>query len=163
MSVGCIVCGDKQPEQLTTLAGYCKKAKELGMPVISHIYPRGNCIKDEARYDWKHILYAARTAAELGVDLIKTHYTGDPESFARVVEGTPSMVAIAGGDVCRTPKELFQMTKDVLDAGAVGVTYGRFIIQYPKITPMVKAVRAIIHSGYSVKEAMELLEELEHE
>ena len=55
------------------------------------------------------------------------------------------------------------MTKDVLDAGAVGVTYGRFIIQYPKITPMVKAVRAIIHSGYSVKEAMELLEELEHE
>ena len=163
VSVGCIVCGDKQPEQLTTLAGYCKKAKELGMPVISHIYPRGNCIKDEARYDWKHILYAARTAAELGVDLIKTHYTGDPESFARVVEGTPSMVAIAGGDVCRTPKELFQMTKDVLDAGAVGVTYGRFIIQYPKITPMVKAVRAIIHSGYSVKEAMELLEELEHE
>ena len=163
VSIGCIVCGDKQPQQLSTLADYCKKAKELGMPVISHIYPRGNCLKDDARYDWKNILYATRAAAELGVDLIKTNYTGDPESFARVVEGTPSMVAIAGGDNCRTPQELFKMTKDVLDSGAAGVTYGRFIIQYPKITPMVKAVKSIIHGGYSVKEAMELLEELEHE
>lgn len=131
------------------------------MPVISHIYPRGNCLKDDARYDWKNILYATR-AAELGVDLIKTNYTGDPESFAGSGRN-PSMVAIAGGDNCRTPQELLKMTKDVLDSGAVGVTYGGLLYSILKSLPWSKAVKSIIHGGYSVKEAMELLEELEHE
>lgn len=162
ISVGCIVGGDKQPEQLSNLAEYCRRAKELGMPVISHIYPRGNLIADSDRYDWENILYAARTAAELGVDLIKTNYTGDPDSFRKVVEGTPSMVAIAGGDNCSTAEELLRMTRDVLDSGAVGVTYGRFIIQYPNIPAIVKAVGAVIHQGFGVKEALELLAELEN-
>lgn len=163
ISVGCIVGGDRQPEQLSNLADYCRRAKEVGMPVISHIYPRGNQIAEANRYDWENILYAARTAAELGVDLIKTNYTGDPVSFGRVVEGTPSLVAIAGGDHCSCAEELFKMTKDVLDSGAVGVTYGRFIIQYPHITAIVKAVHAVIHQNYSVKEALELLAELENQ
>jgi len=36
-------------------------------------------------------------AAELGVDIIKTTYTGDPKSMARVVEACPARVAIQGG------------------------------------------------------------------
>lgn len=161
VSVGCIVGGDKQPQQIAVLAKYCEAAKVCGMPVISHIYPRGNYIGKTERYQWENILYATRTAAELGVDLIKTNYTGSPETFAKVVEGTPSMVAIAGGEVCRTAEELLKMTRDVLDSGAVGVTYGRFIIQYPNITAIVKAVRAVIHENYSLKDALELLRELE--
>lgn len=163
ISVGCIVGGERQPEQLSTLAQYCRRAKEVGLPVISHIYPRGNYIAKENQCDWQNILYATRTAAELGVDLIKTNYTGDQDSFGKVVDGTPSMVAIAGGDHCQTPEELFRMTKEVLETGAVGVTYGRFIIQYPHIGAIVKAVRAMIHENYGVKEALALLEELEHE
>lgn len=163
ISVGCIVGGDKQAEQISTLARYCEEAKEIGMPIISHIYPRGNYIEKENQHDWKNVLYAARMAAELGVNLIKTNYTGDPESFAKVVQGTPSLVAIAGGDNCKTPAELFKMTKDVLDAGGAGVTYGRFIIQYKNITAIVKALRALIHENKSVKETLELLESFENE
>lgn len=159
ISVGCIVGGDNQPSQLSNLAEYCRRAKEVGMPVISHIYPRGNRIAREDRTGWETILYATRMAAELGVDLIKTNYTGSPESFRKVVEATPSMVAIAGGDGCETAEDLFRMTRDVLDCGGVGVTYGRFIIQYPDITAIVKAVGAIIHRDYSVADALKLLKE----
>ena len=40
---------------------------------------------------------AARVAAELGADLVKTVYTGDPESFREVTRGCPVPVVVAGG------------------------------------------------------------------
>ena len=55
------------------------------------------------------------------------------------------------------------MTRDVMDAGAAGVTYGRFVITYPHITALVKTLSQVIHNGMSVKEAMTLLSHLEHE
>ena len=50
-----------------------------------------------------------------------------------------------------------------MDAGAAGVTYGRFVFQYPHMTPLVKTLGQVVHNGLSVKEAMELLDTLEHE
>jgi DhnA family fructose-bisphosphate aldolase class Ia len=50
-----------------------------------------------------------------------------------------------------------------MDAGAAGVTYGRFVITYPHITALVKTLSQVIHNGMSVKEAMTLLSHLEHE
>lgn len=51
----------------------------------------------------------------------------------------------------------------MMDAGAAGVTYGRFVFQYPHVTPLVKTLGQVVHNGLSVKEAMELLDTLEHE
>ena len=60
-------------------------------------------------------------------------------------------------------EEYIRMTRDVIDAGAAGVTYGRFVITYPHITALVKTLSQVIHNGMSVKEAMTLLSHLEHE
>lgn len=163
VSVGCILGGDIQDEQLRMLARISKEAYRWGMPLISHIYPRGNLIVGEDQYSVENVTYAARTAAELGVDLIKTNYTGDPDSFAKVVQAVPTRVAIAGGMKCKTVEEYLQMTRDVMDAGAAGVTYGRFVFQYEHVTALVKTLGQVIHNGLSVKEAMEFLTQLEHE
>ena len=64
---------------------------------------------------------------------------------------------------CKTAQDFIQMTRDVMDAGAAGVTYGRFVFQYPHVTPLVKTLGQVVHNGLSVKEAMELLDTLEHE
>ncbi len=163
ISVGCIVGGDNQSSQINTLGTFSKIANEMGMPIMTHIYPRGNLIPKEERYDWKNILYATRAAAELGVDLIKTDYPGDPESFAKVVQGTPAKVFIAGGFNTDTVQEYLQMTRDIIDAGGMGVTYGRYVFSYKDPTSLVIVLRKIIHEKYSVKEAMELLEHLINE
>lgn len=163
VSVGCILGGDIQDRQLRMLARLSKDAYRWGMPLISHIYPRGNHITGADQYSVENVTYAARTAAELGVDLIKTNYTGDPDSFAKVVQAVPTRVAIAGGMKCKTAGEYLQMTRDVMDAGAAGVTYGRFVFQYEHVTALVKTLSQVIHNGLSVKEAKELLEQLEHE
>lgn len=163
VSVGCIVGGDNQEQQLAMLGRIGKQAHRYGIPLISHIYPRGNHITGSDQYSVDNVTYAARAAAELGVDLIKTNYTGDPDSFAKVVQSVPTRVAIAGGTRCNTVEEYLQMTRDVMDAGAIGVTYGRFVFQYPHITPLVKTLRQVIHNGLSAGQAKELLTQLEQE
>lgn len=163
VSCGCIVGGDNQDQQINQLAKISKEAHKYGMPLISHIYPRGNRIdkKDQCTVD--NVIYAARIAAELGVDLVKTNYTGDPYSFAKVIAAVPTRVAIAGGAKCNNVDEFLQQTRDVIDSGAVGVTYGRFVFQYSHTTALVKALNQLIHNGLSVKETKELLKELEEE
>ena len=87
---------------------------------------------------WQNVLYAARVAAELGVDLIKTNYPGSPEDFEKVVRGTPTRVLVAGGAPGGTIDSYLQMTRDVIDAGGKGVTYGRFVFQYTTVVPVIR-------------------------
>ncbi|MCC8060215.1 MAG: fructose-bisphosphate aldolase [Clostridiales bacterium] len=163
VSVGCIVGGDNQNRQLEQLGRIIKEAHRFGMPVISHIYPRGNQIAREDQYSVDNVIYAARAAAELGVDLVKTNYTGSSESFARVVQAVPTRVAIAGGMKCANIDEFLLQTREVMDSGAVGVTYGRFVMQYSDVTALVKTLNQVIHHGMGVKEAKEFLAEMENE
>lgn len=161
VSCGCIVGGDNQDQQIKQLARISKEAHKYGIPLISHIYPRGNQIAKEDQNKVENVIYAARVAAELGVDIVKTNYTGDPDSFAKVVAAVPTRVAIAGGIKCKNVDEFLQQTRDVMDAGSIGVTYGRFIFQYPHITALVQALNKIIHENWDVKETKEYLAELE--
>ena len=163
VSVGCIVGGDNQKEQLAMLGRISKDAYRYGMPLVSHIYPRGNHIEGTDQYKTENVIYAARAAAELGVDLVKTNYTGSVESFAKVVKAVPTRVAIAGGFSCKSAIEYIQMTRDVMDAGAAGVTYGRFVFSYPHITALVETLSRVIHEGISAAEARQYLEYLENE
>ena len=134
-----------------------------GMPLIGHVYPKGESVPVDKRTAWENIAYCVRSACELGMDIVKTTYTGDPESMAKVVACVPSTfrVVIQGGDACKTLDDYLQMTRDAMDCGVGGVTMGRFVWDYKDVTALVIALRYIIHEGYSVKEAKE--RELDHD
>lgn len=162
ISVGCILLGKEQDIQVEALANFIKDANEYSMPVFAHLYPRG--LDDSSHWrDVENITYATRLGAELGVDLIKTMYTGSIDSFAKVVEATPAMVAVAGGDAgINSVDECLELAKDVIEAGGVGITFGRCIFQYKKPSALIKALSKVIHEDYSVKEAHEFLDDLIH-
>ncbi|MDF2792227.1 MAG: fructose-bisphosphate aldolase [Neobacillus sp.] len=160
VSMGCIVGGDDQPEQLRNLGVIAGQAAAHGLPMIAHIYPRGNQIPEAEKNDWKHVAYAVRAGAELGVDIVKTKYTGNPETFAKVVASTPGKVVVAGGDNGNNIEDYFQMVYDVIDAGGVGITFGRIVWNNPNPTAVVKAFKNIIHHKGTVKETLELYNEL---
>lgn len=163
ISMGCIIGGDDQPEQLKNLATIAGEAHEVGLPVISHIYPRGNKIPEKEKGDWRHTAYAVRAGAEVGVDIVKTKYTGDPETFHKVVSSTPAKVVIAGGNIGNSAEDYFNMVYDAIDAGGIGITFGRFVWNRPNPTAVVKACKHIIHNNGTVKEALELHEQLLNE
>lgn len=154
ISVGCIVGGPEQAQQLTFLGKVSKEASSVGMPLVAHIYPKGSMIKDP--HDAKAVTYAARVGAELGVDIIKTLWTGSAESFRSVVEGCPAIVALAGGEMGETLEDYLRMTREALDVGLGGVTYGRFVWQHKHPTAVIRSLSALIHDNVSVAEALKV-------
>ena len=152
VSAGCIVLGKEQPGQIAQLGRITDEAHRLGIPVVAHIYPRGL----ENREDWhkvENVMYAARLGAELGVDIIKTTYTGDPDSFSRVVACAPVRVAVAGGDA-EPIEAVFATAWGVIAAGGVGITFGRSVFQSENPTAFIKTLAQIVHNGMSVKDAL---------
>jgi DhnA family fructose-bisphosphate aldolase class Ia len=96
---------------------------------------------------------AARLGFEHGADIIKTYYTGSPESFRTVIDNCPVPTLIAGGPRMDTVKDTLAVVHGAMVAGAAGVVFGRNIWQSESPAAMVRALRAIIHEGASVEEA----------
>ena len=165
VSIGAMMLGDHQGEQVCEIGRFSQKCMELGMPLIGHIYPKGESVAKADQTKWENIAYCVRAGAELGVDIVKTTYTGSPDTMRKVVEAVPAAtrVVIQGGDACKTLDDYLQMTREAMDCGVGGVTMGRFVFDYQDITALVVVLRKIIHEDYTVKEAKELLAQLEND
>lgn len=163
VSVGAIMLGDFQNEQVNAIGKMSKACMSLGMPLIGHMYPKGESVAHADMTKWENIAYCVRAGAELGVDIIKTTYTGDVESMHKVVESCPARVVIQGGEACKTLDDYLQMTRDAMDCGVGGVTMGRFVWEYDDVTALVVVLRKIIHENYSINEAKQLLRQLEND
>ena len=69
--------GDEtEPQMLADLGALCSEANEWGMPVLAMMYARGPKIENE--YDPGIVAHCARVGVELGADIVKVNYTGDP-------------------------------------------------------------------------------------
>ena len=165
VSMGAMTLGDFQGEQFEIIGKYSEECMAKGMPLIGHVYPKGESVPADKRTAWENIAYCVRSACELGMDIVKTTYTGDPDSMAKVVSCVPSSfrVVIQGGDACKTLDDYLQMTRDAMDCGVGGVTMGGFVGDYKDVTALVIALRYLIHERYSVKETKELLAQLEND
>ena len=165
VSMGCMTLGDFQNEQFEALGKVAQECRLKGMPLIGHVYPKGESVPVDQRASWENIAYCVRSACELGMDIVKTTYTGDPESMAKAISCVPSSfrVVIQGGDACKTLDDYLNMTYDAMQCGVGGVTMGRFVWDYKDVTALVIALRYIIHEGYTPKQAKELLAQLEND
>ena len=139
-------------EDLGRVAGI---AEDWGMPLLVMMYGRGPKIQDSFAPDV--VAHCARVAAELGADMVKVPYTGDMDSFNRVVEGCCIPVLIAGGPKNGSNKGFLQMVSDAMKAGAKGISIGRNVFQHPRPRLMVQALSGIVHAGWNVDQAMEVL------
>ena len=94
---------------------------------------------------------------ELGVDIVKTNYTGDPDSFKEVVDGALVPVVIAGGPKVETNEELLQMVKDSIEVGGAGVAFGRNLFQAENPGKITRAISEVVHNDLEVEEALKFL------
>jgi DhnA family fructose-bisphosphate aldolase class Ia len=137
---------------LSALVGQCAP---WNLPVLAEMLPGG--FEDPARM-WTpdNIRAACRIGAEMGVDLVKTAYTGDVESFAKIVEQVYVPLVILGGK-SGDPRDLLESIHGAMQAGASGVACGRNIFQCEQPARIVTAVAAIIHEGATVDAALAML------
>lgn len=149
--------GKEEPEMLEQLGMISNECHKWNMPLLAMMYPRGENVKDP-HYP-EIVAHVARIGAECGADIVKTIYTGDVDSFSKIVKSTPVPIVIAGGPKARTDMDVLQMTEDVMKSGAVGVTYGRNIFAHKSPERMTRALAAIIFKKASAEEAVKLLEQ----
>lgn len=154
VSIHINVGADDEAEMLTDLGWVARTCDTWGMPLLAMMYPRGPKVKSEHAVEY--VKHAARVGAELGVDIIKTNYTGTPESFKEVVRGCQLPVVIAGGPKMGTEHELFEMIYDAIQVGAAGVSIGRNVFQAEDPTLLVKRISKLVHENYTVAEAEQL-------
>ena len=144
------VGSEHEPKQIEDLAELTADAGRLGLPVLAMAYARGPDV-DES--DPEALGHAVRLAEELGADVVKTGYSGDGDSFARVTESTRLPVVIAGGSK-GTDRETVEMVRGAMDGEAAGVSMGRSIFQHEDPEGIARAVSAVVHDDASVEEAL---------
>ena len=131
-----------------------KQCEELGLPLLAMMYPRGKNIHNQ--YDADLIAHVCRVGAEMGADVVKTNYTGDPDSFKRVVRGCPVPVLAAGGLRTSTDLELLENIAGAMEAGAGGVAIGRNVFMHENPSAMVRKICSVVHDNLSPDEAIKI-------
>ena len=146
---------ESEPDMLQILGKVSAECERLKVPLLAMMYPRGKNVKNSL--DPEAIALVARVGGELGADIVKCSFTGDVDTFKKVVDGCPVPIVIAGGPKCETDKEVLEMVRSAMDAGAIGVSLGRNAFQHKNPTKMVRSIREIIVNNSTVEEAMKLL------
>jgi len=129
-------------EMLERLAEIKRECIRRGMPLIGFMYPR---VKGKKKDDLQIVRYSARLGAELGVDIVKTYYTGSKESFSKVVRDANFVPVVAAGGEEKFELDFLEMVKDIIDSGAAGLAVGRNVWKKNNGLFILKQIRRIVH------------------
>ena len=157
-AVKCMIYPGWPPEtnlinEATCLGAECQRRQ---MPLLVEPIPYGWEAGPEFRTP-EIIAGGTRTAAECGADIVKTYYTGSPDTFKIVVENCYLPVVILGGPKVNNDQELLEMVRGSVDGGGRGVAIGRNIFKHPTPGKITAAIAAILHDDATVAQAMKLL------
>lgn len=134
---------DYEAEALERLADVEEGCDRYGMPLMLMINP----LPDWA-YDADRLAYVARVGAELGADLVKTDYSGAPESFRRVVEAAGGIpVLVEESPLTENEDGTLTTVEGVLAAGGAGVLLGGRFWAAPDPAGLAGRVGALVHGA----------------
>ena len=151
VGISVFIGSDYEHETLLNLTNAVNDCQDYGIPVMAVTAVGKELEKRDARY----LGLCCRICAELGADVVKTYWC---ENFDKVVQGCPVPVVIAGGPKCETNQEVFEFVYDGMQNGAVGINLGRNVWQNENPVPTAKALRAIVHDGADVKDAVAIFD-----
>ena len=140
------------PDSLSRTGHLVAVCHAWGLPLM--VEPIPVSFEETSAHTPENIGQATKMACEVGADVIKMQYTGDPESFRQIVSTLYRPVVVLGGPHRNDDRGLLQMVRDTIDGGAVGITIGRNIWNHERPGHMVAAIRAILHEDASVETAM---------
>jgi DhnA family fructose-bisphosphate aldolase class Ia/Fe-S-cluster-containing hydrogenase component 2 len=137
-----------EAQNVEVCATYAAECRRLGLPLIIETIAMGPLVTGA---NVTEILSrAARMAVEIGADILKVPYTGDPITFKRLVQEAAVPVLVLGGAKSNQERDALELAQESLDAGASGVLMGRNVTQSPDPARAVEHLRALIHEGKSI-------------
>ena len=131
-------------QNVALLAQYINEKRALGIPLIGEVFPTGGDDADPADLH-EQVLVGCRVTAELGVDAIKTFYTG--EKFEEVTSGTPVPVLALGAKKTKYERDALHRAAAAVRAGARGVVFGRNVVQAHQPERFLEALQEVVKLG----------------
>ncbi len=153
VSMRTFVGSQYEREMIGNVGKISAECEQHGLLLMAMMYPYGF----DNDFDPKHVKHAARIGAELGADIVKTYYTGSPETFTEVTDSCPAPVVMSGGPKTDTEIEFLGTLKGAIDGGAIGVAVGRNVWQHPDPAHMLEAIKAVVHEGAAPEVAVSRL------
>ena len=119
-----------------------EEAHKHGLPVIAWIYPRGKSV--EKMKPAQLMAYAARTALEIGADLVKIKYEGKFKDLKWTVESAGRTKVFIAGGTKEGEKQFLKQVKEIMDAGCSGLAVGRNVWQSENPIELSERIKEII-------------------
>ena len=156
--------GETEPGMIEILASVGRECAALGMPFIAEAeFPTTYATVEELKqqYGFEYLRRNVRLCAELGADIVKTNWPGQPEEFGKLVEAANGIpVVLAGGSRLEDADLLWRMQVAV-EAGAIGCSVGRNIFMHRSPEAITRALSRVIRERWSSDKAHDaLVEEL---
>jgi len=146
-----------ESELLKKLASVSAECERIGMPLCGEIIPRVSYAdKTRTSPTSADMAIAIRMGLEYGCDVVKTVYNGDPAGYAKAVATGHLPVIMAGGPKGEGEFAIFQQLHEAMTHGASGAAIGRRVWGSAHPVASLKAIRAIVMEGASVKAATAL-------
>jgi len=136
------------------IANLAEECDLWNMPLMVEPVLWGEQIPDEKRNDPELIGHGARIALEIGADILKMPYTGDQEGFADLVRRMKVPVMVLGGPKSESLRDVFVVARESIDAGAMGIVFGRNVWQHPQMDDVVRTLQDVVHKSMDVDTAM---------
>ncbi|MPW25626.1 aldolase [Alkalibaculum sp. M08DMB] len=145
-------------ESMKSITSLVSQGAKWNIPVGAEMLPRGfEFDKFEDLRSAYNIKLSSRIGCELGLDFIKTEYTGDKKSFKELIDGCYKPVLILGGGNSKSNEEILTLVKDALDCGAKGVIMGRNIWRHDNPEKICAAITSIVHNDFTVEQALKTM------
>jgi putative autoinducer-2 (AI-2) aldolase len=148
VAVSVFIGSANQQQTIINLTEMINQAEEYGIPVLAVTAVGKNMARD-----LRYLALASRICQDAGARIIKTYYCEEFSKLVDVVSPTP--VVVAGGKYS-SPPDALQMAYNSVQAGAVGVDFGRNIFQDDNPIGMIKGIGSIVHGNHTVKEALDI-------
>jgi DhnA family fructose-bisphosphate aldolase class Ia len=133
---------DFDRSEIRRVARVSRECEQVGLPLMVESLARGPSVQNPRDPEW--LLLHTRIAAELGADVIKTEYTGNPESMRRVVGSCPIPILVLGGSRSGSDQEVLDVVRSIMRAGAAGVFFGRNVFQAKNIPGLMEQIHTVL-------------------
>lgn len=137
-------------ENIRQVARVAHACEAWGVPLLVEPVVWGAAASEEERRSPRVLRHICRIGVELGADVLKVTYPGDPEAFREIVAEIPVPVVILGGPRMESPRDVATVAAAAVTAGARGLAFGRNIFQAPDPPALIRALRRVVHEGAAI-------------
>jgi len=143
---------ENEARGIASCAKFASECRKAGLPCIMEPLAVGGHVTGANVVDI--LTLGARICVELGADALKIPYTGDVDSFARLVRLSQVPVLVLGGARSDNERDCLELFAEGLEAGCQGCLMGRNVTKSPDPEKLIRQLGQVAHQGFTVDEAL---------